>query len=92
MIFGRTDSTRGERIAIYSIDNGEIADKWLGEDRKYHPWKIRLSDIDGDSVEEVIVSVWKKAKFHPIMTNRSRMETKPILQLAVLFKAAAYFV
>ncbi len=70
LILGREDSTLGERLAIYSIENGKIKRSWLGQNRGYNPWKIRTGDVDGDSKADVIVSVWKKARFHPVSANR----------------------
>jgi poly-gamma-glutamate synthesis protein (capsule biosynthesis protein) len=69
-IIGKTKAFRGDYLAQYRITDKKIIEEWLDKDRGYNPWKIITADIDSDSVPEICVGVYKKARFHPILTNR----------------------
>lgn len=34
------------------------------------PWKVRIADVDGDGINEVILGVYKKTRFDPVYDNR----------------------
>ena len=71
-ILGAVDSLRGSRLAVYSRASRTcgIEMLWLDQNRGYNPWKIRISDVDGDSQPDICVGVWKKTRFHQIFANR----------------------
>ena len=41
------------------------------------PWKVRLVDVDGDGGEELVLGVYKRARFDPMMRNRLFVYTWP---------------
>jgi hypothetical protein len=69
-ILGNRGASRGERLAMFDISNDRIKRIWIGADQGYHPWKILMKDVDGDSKLDLCVGVWKKTRFDPVFDNR----------------------
>lgn len=69
-ILGEKGKVRGKKLGIFKLSRKNIEKFWIGEDRRHNPWKILTSEVDGDSLLEVCVGVWKKTLFHPVYDNR----------------------
>lgn len=69
-VLGERGAVRGKKLGIFKVNGQKIENFWMGEDRKHNPWKILTSEVDGDSLLEVCIGVWKKALFHPVYDNR----------------------
>lgn len=70
VILGEKEKVRGKQLGIFKVNDQKIESFWMGEDRKHNPWKILTSEVDGDSLLEVCIGVWKKTLFHPVYDNR----------------------
>lgn len=68
-IIGKTREIRGDYLAQYRITDKKIIEEWLEKDYDYNPWKIVSADIDGDSILEICLDVYKKTVFHSEYTN-----------------------
>ena len=68
-IIGKTREIRGDYLTQYRITDKKIIEEWLEKDCGYNPWKIVTADIDGDSVPEICLGVYKKTVFHSDYTN-----------------------
>lgn len=70
LVVGRKTKIRGERVVILSLKSNKLKKIWEGLNSGYNPWKILVSDVDGDGKLDVCIGVWKKARFHPVFDNR----------------------
>lgn len=69
-IIGQIEKIRGDYLTQYRITDKKIIEEWLDRDRGYNPWKIMTADIDGDSLPEICVGVYKRTRFPSGYTNR----------------------
>ncbi len=69
IILGKEKSEFGQRIGLFKVKE-KIKLLWIDRNRNYNPWKIILKDIDGDSVDELLLGVYKKTKFYPLFERR----------------------
>jgi hypothetical protein len=45
--------------------------KIIWRHRRLNPWKLEIGDVDGDGRDEIVVGVWKKSRYDPIMAKRT---------------------
>lgn len=66
---------RGERrarvVAVYEESPRGYRPVFVDRERGFHPWRIAIAELDGDSLPEVLVGVYKKSRFDP--TPRTRL-------------------
>jgi hypothetical protein len=68
-LLGNRGEERARTIAVYQDRRG-----WqrifLDEDRGFAPWALAVTEIDGDSLPEIAVAVYKKTRYDPRLANR----------------------
>ncbi len=69
LILGDTDKTYGKGFLVYSLDNG-FKRVFYQSFEDMNPWKIQISDVDGDGNKEISITMFKETRFHPVMANR----------------------
>jgi hypothetical protein len=57
-------------IAVYESTAAGWIRLFLDHERGFHPWAIRLAELDGDSLPEVGVGVYKTSRFDPVLRRR----------------------
>jgi hypothetical protein len=62
------DHAIGGEIAVLKEIQGEMRPVWRREG--LNPWKLQIGDVDGDGPREIVVGVWKRSPFDPVMANR----------------------
>lgn len=63
--------TDGEKpVSLYEITPDALKEMWTGLSQSLEPWKLQIGDVDGDGSEDLMVGVYKKARFHPVMAKR----------------------
>lgn len=63
--------TDGEKsVNLYEVTPDALKEMWSGLSKSLKPWKLQTGDVDGDGSEDLMVGVYKKARFHPVMANR----------------------
>jgi hypothetical protein len=71
VIFGKDDELYGDRIEIYGVsDSGEAIKVIDYSMENMNPWEIKTADVNGDGIQEIGVTVYKKTRFHPVLANR----------------------
>lgn len=35
-----------------------------------NPWEIKIADVNGDGIQEIGITMYKKTRFHPVLANR----------------------
>jgi len=58
----------GEIIISHKVD-GKLKAVW--RQPRLNPWKLQIGDVDGDGHKEIVVGVWKKSRYDPIMAKRA---------------------
>lgn len=69
-VLGRAGEPRGRALAVYEKKGAGWARLFLDRERGFNPWAISLCELDGDSLPEVAVGVWKSARYDPAVKNR----------------------
>lgn len=69
-LVGWSREERARTVAVYRKSAAGWNRVFLDRDRGFHPWKIALADLDGDSVPEVLLGVYKASRFDPVVRNR----------------------
>ena len=69
-LLGYQSEERARTIAVYERKPDGWSQIYLDQDRGFHPWAIRLAELDGDSLPEVAVGCYKKTRFDPVLDNR----------------------
>lgn len=67
-ISGKGRGRYGDTLTVYDLDHGKTVKVLDIHDRK--PWKIDCGDVDGDGHTDILVLVYKKTLFDPVMDNR----------------------
>jgi hypothetical protein len=67
---GSTGSTLGDHIVQYSIQDTGIIEVSQDYHAGYQPWKISTADLDGDSVPELCIALYKSGVHTADNTNR----------------------
>lgn len=80
VLLGKQGSNFGECLLIISFLNGNIGsikqsgiaarEIYRGSFARLNPWKVQVSDVDGDGEKEISIGVYKTAKFHPVPAKR----------------------
>jgi hypothetical protein len=58
----------GEIIASHKV-HGRLITVW--RQPNLNPWKLQIGDVDGDRHKEIVVGVWKKSRYDPVMAKRA---------------------
>ena len=69
-LLGARGQRRACALAVYAQSRSGWARIFLDRDRGAHPWAVRLAELDGDSLPEVIVGVFKTSRFDPAPRRR----------------------
>jgi hypothetical protein len=69
-LLGQADEPRARVIAVYESTAAGWERRFLDRERGTHPWAIRLAELDGDSLPEVVVGVYKSSRYDSIVRNR----------------------
>ncbi len=71
MLLGDFDQEFGDRLVVVRYTDRGSPEVWteidLGE---LKPWKVDGGDVDDDGKNEVVIGVYKKARFDPKLDNR----------------------
>jgi poly-gamma-glutamate synthesis protein (capsule biosynthesis protein) len=68
-IIGKINTVKGEYVAVFPIRDEKFC-RPLKDPHKFNPWKIMLSDVDGDNKADLCLGVWKKTRFFKENENR----------------------
>jgi hypothetical protein len=69
-VLGHQAEERGRVLAVYDSSGGGWRQLFLDADRGFHPWALELCELDGDTLPEVAVGVYKASRFDPVERNR----------------------
>ena len=69
-LLGYEHEPRARVIAVYDSTSLGWTRLLLDHERGFHPWAIRLAELDGDSLPEVGVGVYKTSRFDPVPRQR----------------------
>jgi len=69
-LLGRDGEDLACTLAVYRLRGTVWERLYLDRDHATHPWKIMLTELDGDERPEVLVAVRKPSRFDPIVRNR----------------------
>lgn len=69
IITGKRNEVFGEKLIIFSFDGKpkKVLEKYF---KDMNPWKVQVSDVDGDGQKEISVGVYKESEFHPVKAKR----------------------
>ena len=79
LLTARSPSGRGDRMVHLSIEatpqqgdgvEGCLRVRFSRDLSRLAPWKIRLADVDGDGRPELVLGVFKRARFDPVPRKR----------------------
>jgi len=71
VIIGKNHEAYGNRIEIYDVsDSGEIIKTLERSMEKMNPWELKIADVNGDGINEIGITMYKKTRFHPVLANR----------------------
>lgn len=71
VITGPLCSKYGDGFEILAISEGGPLQRHAFESmRGMNPWKLQTADVDGDGVQDISITMFKKTRFHPVMANR----------------------
>lgn len=65
---GSINSEYANTLIIYTRNKAANIQKYDFESLK--PWKVQAADVDGDKACEISVSVYTKARLHPVLAKR----------------------
>ena len=69
-LLGRRDEACARVLAVYQRTRNGWTRLFLDRDRGTRPWAIDIAEFDGDSLPEVVVGVYKRSRFDPMLRNR----------------------
>lgn len=69
IITGKRNGDFGEKLMIFSFDN-ELEKIFVKTFKDMKPWKVQVSDVDGDKKKEISIGVYKESQFHPVKAKR----------------------
>ena len=69
-LLGHEHEPRARVIAVYESTSTGWTRRFLDHERGFRPWSIRLAELDGDSLPEVGVGVYKASRFDPVPRRR----------------------
>jgi hypothetical protein len=69
LLLKNTDEHYGDNLLILSYDE-EFKEIYSGSFKNVNSWKVQVCDVDGDGEKEISISVYTKAKFHPVYAKR----------------------
>jgi hypothetical protein len=68
-LLANSGEPRARTIAVYENRRGWRR-TFLDRDRGFSPWTIAIAELDGDSLPELAVGVYKKTRYDPRLANR----------------------
>ncbi|WP_052636440.1 hypothetical protein [Peptoclostridium litorale] len=71
IITGDSDEYYGNELQVIGISpDGEICKELTKSMKDMNPHDINTSDVDGDGIFEISITMYKKTRFHPVMAER----------------------
>lgn len=67
---GRAGDGRPEGGDILIVRPGASGLDVVHRHRRLNPWKLELGDVDGDGGRDIVVGVYKKSRYDPVMAKR----------------------
>lgn len=71
VILGPDGSTYGTSFEILGVStDGTLERRAYESMQEMNPWRLQTADVDGDGIQDISITMYKKTKFHPVMANR----------------------
>jgi len=70
MILKRPWDEYGKSFVIVSLQKGAGSRIQMYDMKNLNPWRVHITDVDGDGMKELSVGVYKKTRLDPVMAKR----------------------